>query len=422
MSAISTRLEIPEKLAFLLNPARYKVAYGGRGGAKSWAFARVLLLQAMQEPMRVLCAREVQKSIKDSVHKLLADQIKQLGLGSFYTVLQSEIRGANGSEFIFSGLSDQTAQSIKSYEGVKRCWVEEAQVVSKKSWDILTPTIRVPGSEIWVSMNPELDTDETYKRFIANPPSNAVVVKVGWQDNPWLTDELEAERQLCLLTRPEDYRNIWEGEPRTAVEGAIYAREVAKLLEEKRVRPVPVDPLVKTHIIADLGFNDAMALILAQRVTSELRIVGYIEDSHRTLDDYSAQLKEMRLNWGTMYLPHDAEAKTLAAGGRSTAQIMRTLGWEVQITPNIDIEEGIKQARMAFPRCFFDVDKTQRLVECLKRYRRNIPTTTGEPGRPVHDEFSHGADAFRYMSIVADRLESVGKPMKPIQYATAGVV
>ena len=411
-----TRVEIPDKLAFLFDPVRYKVAYGGRGGSKSWAFARALLIQGLQKPLRILCAREVQKSIKESVHKLLSDQINMLGLGSFYQVLQTEIRGVNGTEFIFSGLADHTAHSIKSFEGIDRCWVEEAQAVSKKSWDILQPTIRVPGSEIWISMNPELDTDETYKRFVASPPEGAVVVKINWDENPWFTPELEAERSLCEKQRPEDYRNIWLGEPRAAVEGAVYAREVAKAQEERRIRPVPVDPIVKTHLIFDLGFNDATAIILAQRVSSELRIVGYVEDRYRTLDDYSAQLKDMRLNWGSMYLPHDAEAQTLAAGGKSTAQIMRALGWDVRIVPNMDIEEGIRQARMAFGRCYFDETKATRLVECLKRYRRNIPTTTGEPAKPVHDEYSHGADCFRYLSIVADGLVSRGEPQKPISY------
>jgi phage terminase large subunit len=408
LSPIKTRIELPEKLRFLLNPARYKIAYGGRGGAKSWAFARALLLQGMQRPMRILCAREVQKSIKDSVHRLLSDQIETLGLNTFYEVLQTEIRGVNGTSFIFAGLSDQTAQSIKSFEGIDRCWVEEGQAVSRRSWDILTPTIRVPGSEIWVSMNPELDTDETYQRFVAVPPENAIVVKVNYEDNPWLTDELEAERQLCQQQRPDDYGNIWLGEPRAAVVGAIYAKEIGRAHDERRVRDVPPDPLIKAHAIFDLGFNDATAIVIVQRVASELRIVGYVEDRYRTLDDYSQQLRAMKLNWGQLYLPHDAQAKLLSAGGTSTEQIMRSLDWSVRIVPNMDVEDGIMRARMAFPRCYFDQTKAMRLIECLKRYRRNVPVTTGEPARPVHDEFSHGADAFRYMAIVADELQSRG--------------
>ena len=143
----------PPKLEFLFHPKRNKVAYGGRGGAKSWGFARALLIMAAQRPLRILCTREVQKSIKDSVHKLLSDQIEALGLGAVYQVLATEIRGINGSEFLFSGLADQTVESIKSFEGVDIVWLEEARAVTRRSLRILIPTIRKDGSEIWFSFN-----------------------------------------------------------------------------------------------------------------------------------------------------------------------------------------------------------------------------------------------------------------------------
>ena len=176
--------EFPEKLGFLFEPHRYKVSYGGRGGAKSWGYARALLLLGAESPKRILCCREVQKSIKDSVHKLLSDQIEALGLGGFYQILANEIRGANGTEFSFVGLANQTTDSIKSYEGYDYCWAEEAHKISRRSWDILIPTIRKESSEIWISLNPELDTDETYIRFVANPPESAKVVEINHSDNP----------------------------------------------------------------------------------------------------------------------------------------------------------------------------------------------------------------------------------------------
>jgi len=147
-------VEFPEKLKFLFQPKRYKIAKGGRGSGKSWSFARALLIQGAEKKLRILCTREVQKSIKDSVHKLLADQIQSLGFGGFYEVLENEIRGKNGTVFTFAGLATHTIESIKSYEGVDRVWVEEGQVVRKRSWDVLIPTIRKPDSEIWVSYNP----------------------------------------------------------------------------------------------------------------------------------------------------------------------------------------------------------------------------------------------------------------------------
>ena len=420
MAEIEARF--PPKLDFLFQPHRYKVAYGGRGGAKSWGFARALLIQGAEKPLRILCAREVQKSIKDSVHKLLSDQIEALGLGEFYRVLETEIRGANGTEFIFAGLADKTAASIKSFEGVDRVWVEEAQVVSEKSWRILTPTIRTPGSEIWISFNPELDTDPTYRRFVLNPPDNAKVVKVNYDDNPWFTPELEAERLHCEKATPDDYANVWLGECRAAVEGAIYAREVGDAQQNGRFCNVPYDPMLKVHVVCDLGFNDAMAIILVQRNASELRVIEYIEDTHRTLDSYSAELKDKRLNWGKLWLPHDAKQTRLDNAGVSTMDQFRRLGWNVSLVPDVGVEPGIKTARMAFPRVYFDRNKATRLLECLKRYRRNIPTTTGEPGAPVHDAYSHGADAFRYLAVVADQLKNESQNLAPIPYRTQGIV
>ena len=178
------RGEFPEKLDFLFEPARYKVAYGGRGGAKSWGFGRALLILAAQRPLRVLCAREFQNSIAESAHALFAQQIDLLGLGPIFDVQEKRILGANGSEFIFKGLRHNVA-SVKSTEGVDICWVEEARTVSKTSWDVLVPTIRKEGSEIWISFNTELEADETYQRFVKKPPTGARVVKIGWVDNPW---------------------------------------------------------------------------------------------------------------------------------------------------------------------------------------------------------------------------------------------
>ena len=417
-----TLAEFPPKLDFLFNPSRYKVAYGGRGGAKSWGFARALLILGARQKLRILCTREVQKSIKDSVHKLLSDQIEPLGLGYFYTPLTQEIRGLNGTEFIFSGLADQTVESIKSFEGIDIVWAEEAQAISKRSWTILIPTIRKDGSEIWVSFNPELDTDDTYKRFVLNPPPNAVSIKIGWQDNPWFPAELEAERKYCQENEPDDYENIWEGATRAAVEGAIYAKEISAAQADGRFCNLPYTPAMKVHVVCDLGFNDAMAMVLVQRNLSELRVIDYIEDSHRTLDDYSAELKEKRLNWGKMWLPHDAKHKTLAASGASTEDLLRKLGWQTEIVPDIGIENGIKVSRGTLKRTWFDQTKAARLLECLKRYRRNIPTTTGEPGAPVHDEYSHGADAYRYMAIVADKLTNEDHlKMAPLKYDNRGI-
>lgn len=214
-------VEIAPKLAFLFKPKRYKCAYGGRGGAKSWGYARALIVLCCQKKLRVLCAREVQKSIKDSVYQLLLDQIEALGLGSKFTATKNEIKGPNGSQFLFAGLADHTIESVKSFEGIDIVWVEEAQTVSKRSWSILIPTIRKDGSEIWITMNPNEETDPTYQEFIKTPPEDAVVVKINWDDNPWFPDVLRKEKDRLYASDPEAAEHIWGGACRKVTDAQI---------------------------------------------------------------------------------------------------------------------------------------------------------------------------------------------------------
>ena len=366
----------------------------------SWGFARALLVLGAQKPLRILCAREIQRSIRDSVHKLLGDQIQLLGLGSKYDVFDQSIKGVNGTEFIFVGLSALTVESIKSFEGMDIVWVEEGQTISKRSWDILIPTIRKDNSEIWVSFNPDLETDPTYERFVVHPPPDAVVVKVNWRDNPWFNRVLEAERAHCEKTDPVAYPNIWEGMCKPAVEGAIYFDEIQSAMRGGRIRNVPYDPMLKAHVVLDLGFNDFMSIAIVQRMVSEVRIIHYIEDSHRTLADYSSQLRDLRYNWGKVWLPFaDGFSKDFKTG-QGADQIMKALGWDVarkREVANNSVETGIKVTRMVFPRIYFDETHCERLIEALRRYRRHINRQTLEAGAPMHDEWSHGADCLRYV-------------------------
>tara|TARA_R110000868_G_scaffold405106_1_gene684089 strand:+ start:466 stop:1605 length:1140 start_codon:yes stop_codon:yes gene_type:complete len=362
-------------------------------------------MMGTEKPLRVLCTREVQKSIKQSVHTLLKDQIQALGLGEYYDVVESSIRGINGTEFNFAGLATNTVESIKSFEGVDIVWCEEAQNISKRSWDILIPTIRKPDSEIWVTFNPYMDTDDTYKRFIINKPSNARIEKVNYTDNPFFPDVLEIERERCRNHNAEDYANIWEGDTKAAADGAIYHNEIRQAQESGRITTVHPDALLKTHVVMDLGWNDSMAIILCQRNLSEVRVIDYIEDDHRTLDSYSDQLKQLGHNWGTMYLPHDARNKDFKYG-TSAEEIMQRLKWDTEVIPKANIETGIKLARMTFDRAYFEKDKAKRLVECLKNYRRSINQMTQEPQAPLHDEYSHGADAWRYTCAVVDAMSN----------------
>lgn len=410
------KAEIPHKLGFLLEMHRYKVVYGGRAGMKTRTYATALLMMGAAQKLRILCTREIQKSIKDSVHKVLSDTIQSLGLGSFYEVLDTEIRGVNGTEFIFAGLAGHTVESIKSYEGIDVVWVEEAQGVSKRSWDILIPTIRAPNSEIWVSFNPDMDTDDTWQRFVVNPPPGAVVVKTTYADNPWFPEVLEQERLHMKRTSPDDYETIWEGKCRTVVIGAIYAREVTDMIEQGRYRPVPYDPRFPVHTVWDLGWNDAMVIIMVQKTSpSSVNVINYLEDNQRTYAEYVESLDSLRYRWGTDWLPHDGENKD-PKSGKSAKQVLQDLGRRrVRIIGRGDPEQGIRNARMMFPRVYVDNSTHKantgflgaaRLVECLKRYRRKVPTTTGEPAEPVHDQFSHGADAWRGLATIVDKIQN----------------
>lgn len=216
----------PEAFGFLYDPplgsVRYRTAYGGRGSAKSWQFARALLIHGMQRKLRILCSREYQSSIKDSVHKLFTDQIRELELSDVYRVQETSIVGALGTEFLFKGMRRDIAQ-IKSTEGIDIIWIEEAEAVSAHSWRVVIPTIRKEGSEIWTTFNPALPTDATYVRMVVKPPANSIVRKVSFRDNPWLPNVLYREQAELLLTDPEAHAHIWDGEPWSRSDAQVLA-------------------------------------------------------------------------------------------------------------------------------------------------------------------------------------------------------
>jgi hypothetical protein len=228
---MTSQIEFPEALSFLFEPARYKVPYGGRGSSKSWSVARALVLLAAQKPLRILCAREFQNSTKESVHRLLADQIEAMGLVALYDVQETVILGKNGSEFLFKGLR-RNVQGIKSTEGIDICWVEEAQTVSASSWDLLIPTIRKQGSEIWITFNPDLEEDETYVRFVKHPPPGALVRLINFSDNPWFPDTLRAEAEHLKSRDLDAYRHVWLGQCRVRVQGALWTKEMLAALRD----------------------------------------------------------------------------------------------------------------------------------------------------------------------------------------------
>src|ERR1019366_2315054 len=225
MSGPAKRAGLPFKMECLRGASRYKVIYGGRGSAKSWSVARALLLRGARKPLRILCAREFQNSLAESVHQLLADQVEELGLSDIYAIRKGAIAGRNGTAFVFAGLRHNISK-IKSFEGADIVWVEEGQNVSKHSFDVLIPTIRRPGSEIWVTFNPDLEEDDAWQRFVVWPLPGSIVQRVNWSDNPWFPAELRAEKDHLKARDPDAYENVWEGHCRSRVIGALWSKEI----------------------------------------------------------------------------------------------------------------------------------------------------------------------------------------------------
>ena len=420
-------IKFPDKLSPIFKPARYKVLYGGRGGAKSWGVARALLIMGAQNKIRWLCAREFQTSIKDSVHRLLSDQIEDLGLSDFYVIQKDGIFGRNGTEFGFQGLHHNIT-NLKSWEGADGCWVEEAHTVSDSSWNILIPTIRKKNSEIWMTMNPEFEDDATYKRFVSNPPKSAVLININWRDNPWFPEVLDQERLDLQERDPDAYDHVWEGKCRQWLEGAIYSTELRKLFQDGRVCDVIHDPNAPVYTSWDLGSTDDTAIWWYQVIGGEIHVLESYASNHGSLSEYATQILGRQVtidlvgdevkakigaiipdlqyrteyNYAKHWLPHDARAKTLAAKGKSIIeQLASALRFEMLgIVPNIGIEDGIQATRTMFHRVWFDKEGCDDGVKALRRYQRKYDEDNRVFSRqPLHNFASHYADAFRMMAV-----------------------
>lgn len=409
------RIQTPEAFAELYQPCRYKVYWGGRGGAKSTAFADALLTLADSKPLRILCAREIQRSIRESVHQLLADRAKEHGFP--VEVKLAEILHPNGSRFFFEGLWNNI-DSIKSMEGVDIVWIEEANTVSEDSWRKLIPTIRKPGSEIWASFNPELKSDPAYKRFVISPPPNAIIRKVSWRDNPWFTDEMRAEMEHLKATDEAEYLHVWEGELRQFADGSIYARQLRSAREDGRICRIPVESGIPVNTFWDLGKNDSTAIWFHQRVGPQNRFIDYEECRLVDLDYYVKALKDRGYIYGTHYLPHDVDHDLLGMTMTRRQQLESQGVKPISVVERINsINEGIEMTRRQFSTCWFDEDRCERGLEALagyqyvfdEKYRTFRPT-------PLHNWASNGADAFRQFGqgYAPDRGWSARMPDRPM--------
>lgn len=419
-------VQFPEPFEFLFERHRYKGVRGGRGKGASWNFARALLLlgaggvPGYQRPLRILCARETQKSIADSVHALLSDQIKAMGMTKFYDAQQAVIRGKNGTEFIFAGLK-HNINNIKSVEACDICWVEEAQSVSKTSWSTLIPTIRKDDSEIWLTWNDVLTSDDTHQRFVINPPPNSVIKKLTYRDNPWFPQVLQDEMEHLRATDHDSYLHVWEGNCLTKVEGAIYGDQMAAAEKQNRITRVPWDASSPVNTYWDLGFGDAVAVWFVQAIGFEFRVIDYLECRFKPIDYYLKELGKKPYTYGLAYLPWDGGTKSLGTG-KSIADIMREHGQRTQV---LEQEKGAKLARITatrarFPQCYFDAEKCADGLDALRHYRWRPDSPEGvEHREPVHDFASHAADAFGAFATAGRLTAKPGPEIEPYRAGTA---
>jgi hypothetical protein len=340
---VTTDVQLPEAFGDLLKPSRYKCFYGGRGSGKSHSFAKALLLRGGQQRLRILCGRETQKSIKDSVKLLLDTQIEELGMGKFYQSIQTEIRGANGSVFLFAGLSEHTVDTIKSYENIDIFWGEESQSISASSLEIIIPTIRKPGSELWFSWNPRHQSDPVDRRFRGlNLPDDAIIHRVNHDSNPFFPAELEAERLYDYTNIPDRYDHIWKGGYEPQAIGAIWNRQT---IHDGRVAEAPVlsrvvvavDPAISSTdasnehgiVVAGVGDDDRELYVL-EDVTTKGGPEKWARQAIAAYDAWEADAIVIEINQGGDMVRHTLDA---VRPGLPIIEVRATRGKHVRAEP-----------------------------------------------------------------------------------------
>jgi phage terminase large subunit len=413
------QVEVPEALAPLLQPARYKAAYGGRGGAKSHFFAEQLVLRCYAAKTRAVCIREVQNTIRESVRQLLIDKIQALGLGSFFDPKEGEIRGRNGSLIVFKGMQTYNAENIKSLEDFDIAWVEEAQTFSEKSLRLLRPTIRKDGSEIWFSWNPRHDTDAVDKFFRGGAkPTGSIVCPVNWYDNPWFPQVLVDEKDQDYANDPEMAEHVWGGGYEIITEAAYYAKHIAAAEREGRVGFYPHLPDLPVYTGWDLGVDDYTAIWFLQIIDGvRVRIIDYLESSGLGADDiladglpeYTRDLQDRIAKmveigrpkpyaYQRHFLPHDIGNREWGAGAKTRIETLVGLGVPLDsIHRGVaqDPEERINATRRLLPACEFHQSKRVMLgLSRLRRYSRKFNEHLGTYLGPLKDGNDHGSDAF----------------------------
>lgn len=416
-------LQIPTAEVFepLLAPARYKGAHSGRGAGKSHFFADLLVEDCLAEPgnygegMRAVCIREVQKDLAQSSKLLLESKLSEHRLteADGFKVYRDVITAPKDGLIIFKGMNDYTADSIKSLEGFKRSWWEEAQTATAHSLNLLKPTLRANGAERWFSWNPRRKTDPVDVMLRgAELPTGAVVVRANWKDNPWFTSELEQERRDCLRMQPEQYPYIWDGAYITVLEGAYYAKSINTARLEGRIGRVAADPLMTVRLFFDIGGTgakaDAVAIWAAQVIGKEIRVIDYYEAIGQPLATHLNWMREKGYSpqRAQVWLPHDGETNDKVYDV-SYESAIKAAQYDVTVIPNQGkgaAKARIEAGRRWFASCWFNESTTSPGLEALGWYHEKKDDVRGLGLGPEHDWSSHGSDAFGLLCIAVEQI------------------
>jgi phage terminase large subunit len=404
---MKAEIELPPKLVNLFDgEARYRVAFGGRGSGKTRSFALMSAVYGYRWGMsgkqgQILCAREHLNSLDESSLEEVKSAIQSVDwLDAYYEIGEKYIRSRDGKvSYVFAGLR-RNLDSIKSKARVILAWVDEAENVSEAAWQKLIPTIREEESEIWVTYNPESKHSAVHQRFRVNPSSDVKVCEINWRDNPWFPDVLNQERINDQKLRPDVYDHVWEGAFLIHVEGAYYTVEMREANAEGRIGSAPYDRSVGVVTAWDLGVGDSTAIWFAQMVGPEVRLIDYYESSGVGLDHYVAILNSKGYNYTDHILPHDVRVRELGTG-KSRLETLDNLGVRpITIAAQLNVDDGIQAVRSLLGRAWFDEEKCERGIDCLRQYRRDYDENNKSfKARPLHDWSSHGADAMRYLAI-----------------------
>lgn len=427
-------LQIPTAEVFvpLLDPARDKAAWGGRGSGKSHFFAGLLAEDCAAEPgesggegLRAVCIREIQKDLAQSSKALIESKLREFGLNESqgFKVYEDVISTPGDGIIIFKGMKDYTADSIKSLENFKRAWWEEAQSATQHSINMLRPTIRAPGSQRWWSWNPRRKIDPVDVMFRGPEiPTGALVVKANWRDNPWFTEELEQERLDCLRIQPDQYDHIWDGGYISVVSGAYFAKDLTEAMAQRRIGRVASDPLMTIRLFMDIGGTgaraDAFTIWAAQFIGKEIRVLDYYEAQGQPLATHLAWMRERGYtpDRAQIWLPHDGSTQDKVYDV-SYESALKSAKYKVTVVPNQGkgaAKARIEAARRLFPAMWFNEERTEPGRDALGWYHEKKDEARNIGLGPEHDWASHGADAFGLMCVVYEE-PKVKKQQAPYQ-------